>query len=503
MKKITIPKKEEIIGYYITQAHTKEECCSFFSVSMMTFSRWLSLYGIKKDANGVRETIKQKYGSRENKEKIALEKRRQTCMEKYGVSNVMKDEGVCKTLYESNIRKYGVGSVLLSDSIKDKIKESNMRRYGYENPLMNPKVQEKIRENRMATYGVVTATQTHIQHPEIWLSDESLKEFLISCETKPSVKDLMKYFGISDVCVGSRIHKCGFDDLVDFRPSRSSYEKEIIDTLNTIGTFRMEFNDRTVLDGREIDIYLPEKRLGIEFNGDYWHSDIYHNDHGGRSTYHQEKSLLAEQNGVFLFHIYEHEWLNPSVRLNIINRLKTILGVNNIKVNGRECNIVELSKKQKQIFLDDNHIQGNDHSSICYGLVYHGDIVSCMSFVKPKNKKYSWELSRFCNKRGYNVRGGASKLFKHFLSIMGKDNDSIVSYNDITKTTGNLYRILGFDCVSINSPNYVWINFSSYDVRTRYQEQKAGETQRMHSLGYHRVCDCGTKTWVYKIKKGL
>jgi len=28
-------------------------------------------------------------------------------------------------------------------------------------------------------------------------------------------------------------------------------------------------------------------------------------------------------------------------------------------------------------------------------------------------------------------------------------------------------------------------------------KQSAGENKRMHDLGYHKLCDCGTKTWVY------
>lgn len=74
----------------------------------------------------------------------------------------------------------------------------------------------------------------------------------------------------------------------------------------------------------------------------------------------------------------------------------------------------------------------------------------------------------------------------------------MVSYNDITKTTGRVYPLLGFEMVSVNAPNYIWMNFSTGDIRSRYQEQAAGETARMHDAGYHRVCDCGTKTWVYK-----
>ena len=60
-----------------------------------------------------------------------------------------------------------------------------------------------------------------------------------------------------------------------------------------------------------------------------------------------------------------------------------------------------------------------------------------------------------------------------------------------------------FECASINEPNYWWVNFDTMDIRSRYQEQEAGEVERMHSQGYHRICDCGTKTWVYTKKQKL
>lgn len=122
-----------------------------------------------------------------------------------------------------------------------------------------------------------------------------------------------------------------------------------------------------------------------------------------------------------------------------------------------------------------------------------------MTFTKPKNKQYTWELSRFCNKHDCIVQGGASKLFKYAISNMNS-GDTIVSYNDITKTSGKIYKTLDFSCTSINSPNYIWMNFTTGDIRTRYQEQAAGEVERMHNLGYHRICDCGTKTWLYIVK---
>ena len=92
-------------------------------------------------------------------------------------------------------------------------------------------------------------------------------------------------------------------------------------------------------------------------------------------------------------------------------------------------------------------------------------------------------------------------ILKYFVLHYTQDGQKIVSYNDISKTKGNLYEKLGFQFISINPPNYIWINFNTRDIKTRYQVQQANEKQIMTEKGYYTICDCGTKTWVYEIKK--
>ena len=55
----------------------------------------------------------------------------------------------------------------------------------------------------------------------------------------------------------------------------SNYEQEIADYISTFYAGDLIRNDRKVLKGKELDLFYPEARIAIEFNGDYWHSDIY------------------------------------------------------------------------------------------------------------------------------------------------------------------------------------------------------------------------------------
>ena len=128
-----------------------------------------------------------------------------------------------------------------------------------------------------------------------------------------------------------------------------------------------------------------------------------------------------------------------------------------------------------------------------------------MTFCKPRfNKKYDWELSRFCCKANCNVIGGASRLFKYFMDTY-KPN-SVISYSNIAHTRGNLYKMLGFTLHEITPPNYVWCN--GHETLSRYQCQKHklleqgykgnSETEIMHNRGYYRIYDCGNKVWIIK-----
>ena len=421
-----------------------------------------------------------------------------TFKEAYGVESNFQLPEVKEKSKETLLRKYGVDSSAKIPEVREKAKQTCIDKYGVPNFTQTQDYKVKVRNTSLKKYGSPNHMQRNMKHLDIWNDREKFEEYLESLSSKPTVYDLALYFNLTDrTVVYEKIHEWQLEDYISFTPPRSHYEDEIVNWLESeCHISNIMLNKRGLLERQEIDIYLPDYKLGIEFNGDYWHSDLFYSDHGGRSLHHQEKSLAAEKQGIFIFHIFEHEWNNELVRDNIKNRLSSLLHKNTQKLGARKCTVVEITTEQKKEFLQQNHIQGNDHSTKNIGLMYQGELMACMTFVKPKNKKYTWELSRFCSKHDYNIQGGASKMLQYFAKDL-EVGDTISSYNDITKTKGDVYRALGFVCVSINKPNYVWINFHTGDIRTRYQEQKAGETERMHSKGYHRVCDCGTRTWVY------
>ena len=63
---------------------------------------------------------------------------------------------------------------------------------------------------------------------------------------------------------------------------------------------------------KELDIYIPEFNLAIEYDGDYWHEDKIMMETRGltNSEAHSIKQSLCKKAGITLLFITEHDWLN-------------------------------------------------------------------------------------------------------------------------------------------------------------------------------------------------
>jgi len=278
----------------------------------------------------------------------------------------------------------------------------------------------------------------------------------------------------------------------------SNLELELREYINSITT-NVEFSNRTIIPSKysnrnlELDIYIPSKNIAIEFDGLYWHSELYQPD----KNYHLYKTNECEKRGIQLIHIFEDEWL---YKKDIVKSLlKHKLGKSNKKIYARKCIIKEITKKEKKLFLNNYHIQGNDSSVIKLGAFYDNELVSVMTFSHgniskggdPSNK-LDWELNRFATK--YHVVGIAGKLLKHFQR--NYEWNKIYSYADRRVSDGNLYTQLGFKLVSKSFPNYWYVHqdrrIHRYNLRKRPDEPKdIPEWQLRLDEGYIRIWDCG------------
>lgn len=277
----------------------------------------------------------------------------------------------------------------------------------------------------------------------------------------------------------------------------SSEEKEVLFYISSIYDGQIQSSNRSILKGKELDIYLPDKNIAIEYNGLYSHS--YKPWESKESLikgpkYHLNKTILCEQNNIQLIHLYSDEWINKNEIIKSI--LKTKIGLNQ-KIYARNCKIINVDTHTKNIFLNQYHIQGEDKSKLKLGLLHEDELVCVMTFTKSRfNNNYDWELSRFCTKINYNIVGGFSKLLSHFKKY---NTGSIISYADRRYSRGDVYIKNGFTHIRTNSPSYYYVdkNYTQRYNRMKFQKKYIGaysgtEYERARELGYNKIYDCGT-----------
>jgi hypothetical protein len=289
-----------------------------------------------------------------------------------------------------------------------------------------------------------------------------------------------------------------YDTFID--PKSSKGERELADWIETLNLGKVLRNER-ILNRQEIDILLPELKIGIEYHGEFYH----HYDYKG-SSYHKQKADLSIAEEINLIQIFETEWYNKKEIVKSI--LKTKLGIIDKKIFARQCEIKVLDKKIKNVFLNQNHIQGCDRSQIALGLFYKDSLVSCMTFGRGYNqKKNEIELVRFCTEINTIVVGGASKLLKFFINQYFPKK--ITTYADRRfANNSNFYETLGFIKTGQTVPNYFYFKPTTPEymkLQHRYNFAKhllvrkltifdpsKTEYENMKANGYLKIYDAGS-----------
>lgn len=411
-----------------------------------------------------------------------------------------------KKIKETNNLLYGGNTPFSSEKVKDKTKLTNIERYGVDNVMKLDRVKEIFKNGSLKKYGTEYPAQSNktnirvenkLKYENLEIINNYNGLYSIKCKKCNNVSlfnnNELNYRFRMDIPI---CKKC-----VNINNNVSYPETEISNFIKSFNINIIE-NDRKILNGLELDIYIPSHKIAIEYNGLYWHSELYKDD-----DYHLNKTIECEKKGIQLIHIFEDEWLNKKEIVK--SRLTNILGLTPNKIYGRKTLIKEVSSKESKEFLINNHIQGNVNSKVKLGLYYNNELVSLMTFGKGRiimgGNSNDYELLRFCNKLDTNVIGGADKLLKKFIKM--HQPKQIISYADRRWSQGNLYEKLGFEYVHNSKPNYFYINKNKREYRFKYRKDvlvKEGfdsnktEKQIMLDRNIYRIYDCGTIT--YKLK---
>ena len=280
----------------------------------------------------------------------------------------------------------------------------------------------------------------------------------------------------------------------------SLQEQEILEFLkNNNIIFEERKRDLIPNSHKEIDIFIPSKNIGIEYNGLRWHSDEFNKD----KNYHRNKTDECEKNGIRLIQIFEDEWV---LKKDIVkSKLLHILGVENKnKIMGRKCKIKEISKKDSRIFLESNHIQGYSRSTINIGAFYENKLIGVASFIKIDE---GYILNRLATDINFNCQGVCSKLISFFEKHY--NYSKLITFGDrrwVSKN--NIYTILGFKMDSLVNPSYTYRHgnevkrIHKFNLRKNILHKKYNlplsmtEDEMTKSLKFYKIYDCGLIRYV-------
>lgn len=265
----------------------------------------------------------------------------------------------------------------------------------------------------------------------------------------------------------------------------SKGESDLAQWVASLG-LRICRNDRTALGSMEIDIFLPDLKTGIEYNGAYWHSD-------GKLPHpriHEVKASKARDAGIRLITIWDFDW---TTRVDFVKRfLLHALGLNSApKINARSCDVRWIDASVAAEFYNRTHIQGAAWRTIVnYGLFAGDDLVACMSFSQGVSRRgmmgnAEWELARFATDR--IVRGGAGKIFSTF--IKNHTPHTVWSFSDRQHFSGGVYPMLGFKEDGRLPADYRVFHEASGRIWHKSAWQRKHIPARLNELGINDLFD--------------
>jgi len=288
----------------------------------------------------------------------------------------------------------------------------------------------------------------------------------------------------------------------------SKLEKEVQNFIRSIlpGSISVVFNSYQIIKPQELDIYIPEKRIAIEFNGLYWHSEATGKDR----NYHYDKWKKCQDQGIQLITIWEDDWRNN--RKIVESMLKHKIGFSdNMRVYARKTYAKLVDNFEAKNFLNYHHIQGFKNITKSFGLFDKSNdvLVAVISFSVDKNVA---SLDRYAT--SFSVVGGFTKLLNYAVNEIRKSNseiDIITTFADHEVSDGGLYKKNGFIVDSHVKPDYKYIYKNQRCHKFLFRKKRfekdsdlvfdenMTEKELADVNNIYRVWDCGKTKYVKKV----
>lgn len=241
----------------------------------------------------------------------------------------------------------------------------------------------------------------------------------------------------------------------------SKSEIELLNFIKTLDPHCIP-NDRSLLNGKEIDILCKGQKIGFEFTGLFWHAEKQN-----PSVLHlQEKFVKMENLGYRLITVFEDEW--KEYRGKVENLVARALQVGQ-KIDSQYCKCRLIDNKEAEQFCAENSFSVFEITPLTVGVFNSGSLIAIASFYQTINEV---QISNFCVKLGF-----VSDCLDRMMSFNG--GTSFVINTDNRWGEGDYLKSIGFIAVDQGIPKK-WA--------TDYKSRQLTE-------GQDSIWDCGTTKW--------
>lgn len=490
--------RDELYQYYVVEHHSAQETMQLFSLSRDDFRQLKNLYGLRQHTNAAKAC----------KRVTAKELEQFYIVESHTRSETCQHFNICPDTLDALMRLYKLRRTAPKMSMEDLVSlvpyEDLYQYYHIQNHSRPETAQHfnltehsilrllqyydlrkinkwagvedvaaKISREEIVQYYVTenhSRAETerylglnHAQFCELAgyykISKQKIRESFSSIKQRVSKADIEQYYtsghSLDELCQHFNVARDAMYKLfhyydLDFRHGTSWYEDDIVRCLPP--DCQIQRNVRGLLENRshEIDIYLPDYKIGIEFNGNFWHSSTVR-----AHDYHIRKSKMAKAAGIRLIHIFEWEWNDPHRQQLLESLIHKAVGCSRYRILAEDCSVQLVSEDLAQAFNNSNSLQKHQSAQVAYGLFYQDRLIQLMSFDQNSSKKRSWKIVGSCAQVEVDVEGGLTKLLMHF--VREHQPDSITCLCDFNRFTGHSYEQLGLKHIGYTTPDKYWL----------------------------------------------
>jgi hypothetical protein len=416
-------------------------------------------------------------------------KRKQTCMTKYGTEHHMQAAQCLSKQQQTNQERYGVPRPLQNKAIAQKCSQTQSQL----SPIQRAQKEQRKIETLLERYSVTAPSRIGLSADVLEILDDGTRFCeLAKCHTREQLCAKLNVHPHT-VYLYSKRHSA---DHLFVKPRISGFEQSVRDYVSQYQ--HTVYSDRTRLNGKELDIFLPSLNMAIECSGLYWHSELASGKH---PDYHADKYQQCQQQQIRLITIWEDQWLHR--RSQCESRLQHLLKLSPPTVSARKCEVQRITPAQSAEFINQHHLQGSTSATHHLGLTHRDQLIAVMTFRKPRfNSHAEWEIIRFATVG--SVPGSASRLFQSFVRQL--DPASVISYCDLSWGDGRVYDLMGFQHQSTQT-GYWYTDYKFRHHRMQFQKSQISdlvpggaamtEWEIMQQLGWDRIWDCGQSRWAW------